>query len=210
MITLRKLRQYGVRRIVQKAKMKVLYELGIKSSKTIFLKYETKNGTLSEVKKVDLRFISSTEDIVEISKINIYEFLNVNEMIINPNIKICIATLNNEVVGLCFFHKSECHNIHGLGSWNLKENEAWVGPAFVSKKVRNQGINGAMLDFIKSYSFKSKIDNLYTSINSGNHSSLRSFDKNEFKQIGYIEKNKLKKISLHFTRDFYKSKFNDK
>lgn len=72
--------------------------------------------------------------------------------------------------------------VHGVGDFLLNDNEYWIGPTFVMKSHRGRGLNkmqimAQMNDYAGTF---------YTSVNSFNVPSIKSFLSLGFKEIGHV------------------------
>lgn len=86
------------------------------------------------------------------------------------------------------------YEIHGLGSFDLGDNERWIGPTFVCKEYRGRGLNKRQI----AYQIKEASDKIYyTSVNSGNIASLASF-----KRLGFIIFGEALSKKLFFRKSF--------
>lgn len=182
---LKKVKELGVRRSLQKLSDKFLVFCGVKTSITNF--YVFKVNDVEPIQFMNCGKVQKKE-LAVLKRINIYQFHNIDEIYQDPNYEIFVARDCNNLCGFCFVHFSEPHSIHGLGVWKLSDNEAWIGPAFVKKEYRGQGINGKLLALVKSYCRNLNISKIYTSINSSNISSIKSFERNGFNKIGQVIK----------------------
>lgn len=73
------------------------------------------------------------------------------------------------------------HRIESVGTFDLGDNMAWLGPSFVHHKHRGHGLQKALISIGVNDAPKS-IKSFITSVNAGNIASLRSFEKCGFKK----------------------------
>ncbi|MEJ2499302.1 MAG: GNAT family N-acetyltransferase [Sulfurovaceae bacterium] len=86
-----------------------------------------------------------------------------------------IGLLENEPISFLWIHKKD-RKINRAMTVVLAENNYWIGPIFVHKKIRGKGINKAQLNFLLSNkNYKKSL--FATCTNSENMASLGSFAK---------------------------------
>jgi len=91
---------------------------------------------------------------------------------------------HNSIVGYCWAHPSTYRVSRRLGQFTLKDHEAWIGPIFIDKRYRGQGIAGPLVNFALADQMHTGMTTFYTSLNSGNTVSQRLFAKHGFEIIG--------------------------
>lgn len=74
-----------------------------------------------------------------------------------------------------------CHSIDKVGTFDMGDSIAWLGPSFVHKNYRGNGLQQLLLQRGIEQA-PERITAFITSVNSGNGASLRSFEKNGFRQ----------------------------
>lgn len=91
-----------------------------------------------------------------------------------------IAKSGNKIVGYTFIHLGE-YEVDGVGTIDLKHDDSlWIGPTFVDKKFRSQGINKLLIN-ISAKHYVGKRKTAFTSANVNNVNSIKSFIRNGFK-----------------------------
>jgi len=90
-----------------------------------------------------------------------------------------LAKYNGLVIGYTVIHLNK-YTVDGVGVLDLESIDAlWVGPTFVDKEYRSQGINKNLINFTASmYANQKKV--VLTSANINNVNSIQSFLKNGF------------------------------
>ncbi len=125
-------------------------------------------------------------DGLEIKKINNIKadnLLNLNSSRFDKWLKsgshLYVAKINGIIVAYTVVHLNK-YVIGGVGTVNLKEKESiWIGPTFVHKLFRSQGINKKLINYtMQQYSSRKKF--AFTSANVNNINSIRSFIRNGF------------------------------
>lgn len=123
-------------------------------------------------------------DIVEVNSVGGNNLLNLNAVKINRWLNngahLYEAKLGDKSIGYAVIHLAE-YSVDGVGVIDLKNRDAlWLGPIFVDKKYRSQGIGKQLINgSIKNYIGERKI--VLTSANVNNISSIKSFISNGFK-----------------------------
>lgn len=125
----------------------------------------------------------------EFERIKFWDFVNTDEFINNPKQSILLLKAGEEYVAYAAEEHEICREIHGLGKFQLRSGEGWIGPVYVLRDWRGRGINKALVaEQIKKLQ-ASGIDTFYTSINSNNEASLNSFKHSGFCEIGRVDNN---------------------
>jgi hypothetical protein len=200
---------------------------GYKSSLNLFLKYISRQLALSEsvtyffliqlnknnisnfnstfYKKLKFEVLKENNKLNEFRNKKLYTHLPTEKWFENGSI--CyLATQNNDIISYAWIHK-KYYNLDKNLIFNLKENEAWLGPSFVNPKYRNLGINSSHLSKILFNLENEKINHVLTCINSKNYSAIRAFIKNNVQIIGVSHIRKLfnleiKSIILNLNNEF--------
>jgi GNAT superfamily N-acetyltransferase len=94
-----------------------------------------------------------------------------------------LGLVQGKVVSYCWAHRRS-YSLGRIGSFRLRDNEWWIGPVFVDKRCRRQGINTAQIHHaIRELSGRrGKV--FYTATNASNHASMKSFVRCGFVVIG--------------------------
>ena len=122
-------------------------------------------------------------------KIKFWDFVNPDDYIDNSNQSIMLYKDNGQYAAYAAEEHSIDRVIHDLGVFHLNSDEAWIGPVYVCKQWRGQGINGNLISKQLGLLSQIGIKYVYTAINSNNSSSIKSFAKNGFLEIGSVDKN---------------------
>ena len=92
---------------------------------------------------------------------------------------VCVISKNNVPVafGWCHFIR---HDIKYVGKFELGDDIAWMGPQFVHKKHRGQGLQKLVI-MQSVLNLPKRIQTIITSVNQSNQPSLRSVIKMKFR-----------------------------
>lgn len=178
---LRYLREEGLAVTLHKVAQKFFR----KESVTVVLKC----GDLPQdvVAQGDIRFVSlSEEQRDEFERIKFFEHVRAEDYIGHNNREIVLIYKDDVCVGYAAAEYEQIKKIHGLGTFALHEKEAWLGPVYVRKAYRGQGLNASACRFLMAKMHSRGILCCYTAINQNNQKSLRSFAKAGFAEIGNV------------------------
>lgn len=154
-----------------------------KASETVFLRYSGPFDMVQDSKK-DLNIVLLTKErMKEFDDIRFFHHISGNQYIGQNHGIIALGYLRGQLVAYAAGEYHKRKEIHGLGFFQLDSDEAWVGPVYVKREYRGQGINRKLVRWVMALLMKEKqITCFYTCINKKNTSSLNSFLK-----IGFIE-----------------------
>lgn len=93
---------------------------------------------------------------------------------------VVIGFIDSSPVSFTWLHIHQ-YNVPSIGLIPLKENQCWIGPTFVHKAARRQGINIKQIAF-QIRTAPENITAYVTSANSNNSASISSF-----KRLGFVE-----------------------
>lgn len=154
---------------------------------------------------VVLKYLTYTE-LNKFDQIKFFSHINGADYIESTNQFILTAYYEDEMVGYVAAEYDKLKDIHGLGKFKLNKDEAWVGPVYVCRKYRKKGVSSYLISgTLQQLKQRFCIASVYTCINADNISSIRSFEKNGFKKIGYITEKR--KIISNNLIEKYKDKF---
>ena len=181
---LKYLQREGVYATLTKVKNKVFKH---SKSYTIFLKNNGGGG-----KRIDSSENFEIERLTEVNRkdferIKFWDFVNTDEFINNPKQSILLLKVDEEYVAYAAEEHEICREIHGLGKFQLRFGEGWIGPVYVLRSWRGHGINKALVAEQVKKLKAGGIDTFYTSINSNNEASLNSFKHSGFCEIGRVD-----------------------
>lgn len=198
------LKYEGVRATIEK----VFLSLKSRESTTIFLRCETPNE-LPNIPQIQIAPLTQ-ERLADFEKIKFFDHIDGKAYINSPNSLILAAMRDGEVIGYVGAEFAKNKAIHGLGCFQLEAQEAWIGPTYVKKQARGQGISTCLIaEMLCVLRNEKGIQTFFTAINSRNASSIRSFEKNGFKLIGHvraIEKVLTSDFDTEFNGRFKKNK----
>lgn len=152
------------------------------NSTTVFLEYNN-SGTVrhSISDRINIKRLT-------LSDVNRLDFARLKELDyrkwLQNGSRLYVGYIGNTPISYTWTHYNT-YTIHGLCEFKLGQNECWIGPTFVLKNYRGKGYNKLQ---IARQMFDAGAARFYTSVNSGNLASLRSFQYLGFKEIGTISK----------------------
>ena len=129
-------------------------------------------------------------DIKDFNRIKFFEHVDGRSYINAENKMILVAYDANHLLGYIAAEWDVDKKIHGLGNFYLCKGESWIGPVYVKKEYRNNGISSCLINKMSNY-LKNQfgIEVFYTCINATNLSSLNSFFKNGYSKVGSVRVN---------------------
>lgn len=157
------------------------------ASVTVFLKCdELLSNPVQE--DIELTFQTlSTKNVQDFLEIKFFDHILPEYYMNSEHSQIIVAYLNGHAVGYIAAEYGILKTIHGLGTFQLNSGEAWIGPAYVKRKYRSQGINRKCIQkMLETLSDQHEIQKFYTSINQKNISSLKSIAKLGFRECGTV------------------------
>lgn len=120
------------------------------------------------------------EDVQAFDAFNFFPHIKGNEYLGRDGRGAVLCREDGCIVGYVCYEVSGLKNIHGMGYFQMKENEAWIGPCYVNRFYRGKGINGAMVYRAMKEASAEGAECFFTAINSSNVASLASFKKMGF------------------------------
>ena len=99
---------------------------------------------------------------------------------LNKGSRVALIYENGEPVAFGWTH-FKSHSIEAVGTFDLGDNIAWLGPSFVHHKHRGHGLQKVLIS-LRVNDAPQTIQSFITSINAGNIPSLRSFEKCGFQR----------------------------
>ena len=180
------LRNEGILQTIKKAFVKVFRS---ENSQTIFFHRRIDVDCKILQEEHDESYSELTEETIpQFEKIKFWDFINAMQYVNNQNESVLLVKCEGEIIA----YAAECHEkerpIHGLGSFQLRAKEAWIGPVYVQKHYRGKGINRRLVTEQLQRLRAKGITDFYTSINSNNPSSIKSFQNAGFTEIGRVDK----------------------
>lgn len=164
---------------------KVILLLKRKESATMFLRCETPNDSIS-IPQIQIMPLT-VDRLTDFERIKFFDHIDGREYIDSTNSMILLAMRDGQVIGYVGAEYGKGKTIHGLGCFQLGAQEAWVGPTYVRRQARGQGISTSLIaEMLRLLKNEKRILTFFTAINSRNASSIRSFEKNGFSCIGDI------------------------
>ncbi len=140
--------------------------------RTVYLSKEIKNHLDASTSRnnFEILFIDKPVDLIRTnSKL---ELLPCKTWFKN-NSKCCLTIKDNKVVAYAWLHL-ERYNFDGENIV-LDSDTAWLGPVFVNKDLRRQGINNFQIEYLISEAAKIGKTKIETSANNQNTASIRTF-----------------------------------
>lgn len=176
------LKKEGIGAVVKRALTKVFHA---KDSCTIFLR--TCPGALKPEKDENGTIELLTEaNRAAFEVIKFWDFIQADDFINNLHQSVVMYRIRDEYIAYAAEEHESDRQIHGLGSFLLRDKEAWIGPVYVCRNWRGQGYNRRLLLYQMSRLNEMGVTTVYTAINSQNASSLRSFKNAGFTEIGTV------------------------
>lgn len=124
--------------------------------------------------------VVSIEQVFEIEGDNLFNLKSsrVRKLLVN-GAHLYLAQCGDVVVGYTFIHLNK-YKVDGVGIIDLEQDKSlWIGPTFVDKAYRSQGINKQLINkSAKNYAGERLI--ALTSANINNINSIKSFIRNGF------------------------------
>lgn len=180
----RYLRQEGVVDTAKRILSKFLFG---SASTTIFLRAEYPMCDPHVFAVADVEVLMSSNR-VDFDSIKFWDFVRTDDYINNEHQSVLLLKMKDEYVAYAAEEHGKKKDIHGLGSFLLEERQAWIGPVYVTKKWRGNGINRFLVLKQMQRLHAMGINEVFTSINSQNTSSLKSFKKAGFAEVGQVNK----------------------
>ncbi len=123
-------------------------------------------------------------DFVRVDKVVGKNLLNLNAKRVNAWLEdganLYLAVLNGKPVGYTVVHLKK-YFVDGVGLIDLEgDGSLWIGPTFVDKSFRSQGINKKLINSAIKYYAKER-ERALTSANINNVNSISSFIRNGFR-----------------------------
>lgn len=128
----------------------------------------------------------SRQNICAFERIKFWSFIDTEDFICNSRQSVLLLKNLEEYVAYAAEEHEQNRIIHKLGCFELKSGQGWIGPVYVSKKWRGNGFNRLLLLKQIHRLRKMGINKIFTSINSRNQPSLKSFKKVGFVEIGVV------------------------
>lgn len=164
---------------------KIIHSVKKSDSTTVF--FEASDSAFTGQKEA-LKVVELKEDILdEFENIKFFEHIVSSDYLNSNSRKLLLGYMGDILVGYVAAEYGVEKEIHGLGKFSLTKEEAWIGPTYVRRKFRGQGISSAlireMMDILQK---ENNIMHFYTAINAENISSQKAFLKNSFVQFGTV------------------------
>lgn len=154
-------------------------------SHTVFLKYD---GNYQVENQEEFAIEKLTEqNRKDFEKIKFWNFIHSEDFINNPKQSILLLKVGEEYIAYVAEEHEQSREIHGLGIFKLKTGEGWIGPAYVVKKWRGQGLIRKLISMQMQNLRNIGVDIFFTAINSNNCASLTSFKHMGFSQVGIVD-----------------------
>lgn len=164
---------------------KIVHSVKKSDSKTVF--FEASDSDFTREKET-LRVVGLKEDFLnEFENIKFFEHIVSGDYLNSNSRKLLLGYIGDVLVGYVAAEHGVEKKIHGLGRFSLTAEEAWIGPTWVRREFRGQGISSVlireMMDILQK---ENNIMHFYTAINAENISSQKAFVKNSFKELGTV------------------------
>lgn len=162
----------------------LLTALGLRMSETLFLHMDPSARIDTSGHDPQIRFESVT-DVNSLHKLG-HERLSsgLAESWLKKHSVCYVGKIDNNVAAYCWIHQDSYYIDQSLGAFELKDDEAWVGPLYVDPRYRGMGLATSQIQ----YALKDQCDIgttiFLTAISSGNLASIRCFCRCGFRVIG--------------------------
>lgn len=155
-------------------------------SHTVFLKF---NGDERKIENSsDFKIEKLTERNKEnFEEIKFWDFIHSEDFINNPKQSVLLIRAGKEYIAYAAEEHEQNREIHGLGSFNLKSDEGWIGPVYVMKKWRGHGLAQRLILLQMQNLRNIGVNTFFTAVNSNNRASLISFKNVGYSQIGMVD-----------------------
>ena len=180
------LKSEGLLTFLKKVVSIIYLKIGISNSITLFFRCD-KICSMEERMDLVIKKLSY-ENLKQFEKMKFFGHIQGVDYINNPNQLILLAFNGDNIVGYISAQYGIKREIFGLGSFSLDDNECWIGPVYVIREYRCQGISSYLIKYIQNRMYTQK--EYYTCINETNHSSIASFKKLKFQEIGSVSSHK--------------------
>ena len=181
---------------------KTLFSKLLSNSTTVFLEYENCRSKHSDMNSCITIKKTELTDVIKLDFPRLKES-DYQKWLQNGS-TLYIGYIENIPISYTWTHYNG-YTIHGLCDFKLEEIECWIGPTFISKNFRGQGYNKQQIAYQIANENAKKF---YTSVNSDNIASLKSFQHLGFKIIGTVTRKTLffrSKVILSGS-DYFKNK----
>ena len=139
------------------------------------------------------------EDVQAFDAFNFFPHIKGNEYLGRDGRGAVLCREDGCIVGYVCYEVSGLKNIHGMGYFQMKENEAWIGPCYVNRFYRGKGINGAMVYRAMKEASAEGAECFFTAINSSNVASLASFKRwDSFRLLNTMQAVKNSRFTTRF------------
>jgi GNAT superfamily N-acetyltransferase len=135
---------------------------------------------INDLLMTEISAVVNIEHVHEFKKSNLLNLNNIRiEEWLDSGAHLYLAMYDGVVVGYTFIHLKK-YKVDGIGVIDLeKDKSLWVGPTFVDKAYRSQGINKQLIN-ISTKNYSGERDFALTSANINNINSIKSFVRNGF------------------------------
>lgn len=176
----------GVSTTLRRGLLKVGKAGGLLPSDTEFFATEIPE-TAARVVRDDLQIMKLLAlHAKEFKAMRYFSWIDPAVVLADANRQILVAVSDGQIVGYVVLHWGKQHEIHKLGSWLLRKNEAWIGPTYVVPESRKRGVHSALLKEATIRLSEAGVKKTFTCVNLANRDSRRSFVNNGFEAIGVL------------------------
>lgn len=158
--------------------------LGLRASETFFLRFDIseQRQDLNPDDREEIEVIRDST-ILDIYGFERLDYIPHKEWIRNGS-TCYVKKSQNRVISYCWAHSTGYSVDNEIGSFELSDSEAWIGPIFVEKRHRGRGISAPLIDFAVRDQVNAGKDTFFTATNSENFGSQKTFAKLGFVIVG--------------------------
>lgn len=198
----------GIKGSLIRVKNILLMLLGLRISETLCYRMSLENNKINKEAKIDK--ISKNikckifKNLKELYNINDYQkkidFLPAEEWI-NKG-AVCISLFYNAKMVGYMWVQSNRYDIKNMGTFVIKKNEIYLGPAFINKKFRKKGLYHVLMENSLKYSKDIGTTYVYSTSSIKNIPSIKTFVSHGFEVVGCVRyKNKNRREVLEFNNE---------
>jgi GNAT superfamily N-acetyltransferase len=172
----------GIKETVSLIINNIKYKIGLRSSNS----YYFINSKNSNINVGSIKYNSFwLENVDQLKKYKILGRINngiASEWLLNNN-KLFVVEKETNIIAYIWVKLKSCKTNDNI-IMRLNINEVWLGPGFVNKNYRSEGIGRFMIASAISKQKENDIEIIFTSISSKNYPSIINLMKNGFSLIG--------------------------
>jgi len=186
----------------------ILSWIGFRISETLCYKFSLNSG--DEIKEmtihpslkgIGIKIFRSLDEFKNFSNFpSKIAFLDIEKWFLRE--AICLSLIyDSKVIAYTWLHPKQYY-IENMGTFFLKEQENFFGPAFTDKNFRRKGLYHLLIENCLKYSKENGIKHVYSSSSIENIPSVKGLVRCGFKVVGCVRsKNPKNRVILEFNRE---------